>query len=426
MNRRPRGLRRFTPFEEVLASTGTMPPLILTAAFLEGLALTLIQGYLPLYVRGVLHEPSYVKVALIVAVPALGTILASNFWGGLSDVSGRLKPMILVGLAGYAVALGWIPIFRAGLHIMLFVGAASLLFGTLAPSLKTYVTLQRPERKAHSIAFVLMAQSTGWLTGSLGAGYLLEGEIASGLRLALWGCAGLLALHTVFCAALLRDQAHVPLEPRGHRPWLKGLAEDLASLYENPRLLRLCLLALLFVAGNYAAWGFFSLYLFERLGASIETIRWALAASSTLGIASFLYVGALIRRFGGRLVLAVGVTLYVAMYLGIALTRDPVVVAAFYAMPVYSLVNVSANALASEYSAAAQRGGSLGVLNGTYALAAIAGPVFAGYLADRHGLGAIPWLSFAFLALATPIAWLQVAMGRRDRARAEEIGVDEG
>lgn len=59
-----------------------MPPLILAAAYLEGLSLTLIQGYLPLYVRGVLHEPSYVTVAFIVAVPALGTVLASNFWAG--------------------------------------------------------------------------------------------------------------------------------------------------------------------------------------------------------------------------------------------------------------------------------------------------------------------------------------------------------
>jgi MFS family permease len=403
-----------------------MPPLILAAAYLEGLALTLIQGYLPLYVRGVLHEPSYVTVALIVAVPAFGTILASNFWGGLSDLSGKLKPMILVGLAGYAAALGGIPTFLGGLQIMLFVGAASLLFGTLAPSLKTYVTLLRPDRKAHSIAFVLMAQSTGWLTGSLGAGWLLEGGIAAGLRAALWTCAGLLALHTIVCAALLGDRGHLPLEPRGRRPWLAGLAADLASLYENPRLLRLCVLALLFVSGNYAAWGFFALYLFERLGASIETIRYALAASSLLGIVSFLYVGALVRRFGGRLVLAVGVSLYVVMYLGIALTRNPVVVAALYAMPLYSLVNVSANALASEYSAATQRGGSLGVLNGTYALATIAGPVSAGYLADRHGLGAMPWISFAFLAAATPIAWLLMANERRKAADTEENGVDRG
>ncbi len=393
-----------------------MPPLILAAALLEGLALTLIQGYLPLYVRSALGEPSYVTIALLVAVPALGTMAASNFWGGLSDVSGRLKPMILVGILAYAAALAWIPVLRDGIGIMIYVGVASLFYGTLAPSLKTYVTLARPDRKAHSLAYVLMAQSTGWLFGSFGAGWLLEGGIASGLRSALWTCSILLAGHALVCAFFLRDQRREPLAPQGRRGWLQGLAADLASLYENPRLLGLCVLAFFFVAGNYAAWVFFSVYLFEHLGAGIRTIRFALAASSVLGIASFLYVGAVIRRFGGRPVLAAGVTLYVGMYLGIALTTDPVIVAAFYALPLYSLVNVGANTLASEYSTAAQRGGGLGVLNGTYALATIAGPVTGGFLADRFGLAAIPWLSFGLLAAAVPIAWLQVATGRRQGA----------
>jgi MFS family permease len=405
---------------------GHMPPLILAAAFLEGLSLTLIQGYLPLYVRGVLHEPSYVTVAFIVAVPAFGTVLASNFWGGLSDVSGRLKPMILIGLVGYAAALAGIPIFGAGLQIMAFVGAASFLFGTLAPSLKTYVTLLRPDRKAQSIAYVLMSQSVGWLSGSLGAGWLLEGGIASGLRVALWITAGLLAAHAIACAALLRDERRPPLEARNHGPWLSRLALDLISLYENPKMLWLCVLAFLFVSGNYAAWGFFALFMHEKLGASIHIIRYSLGVSSILGIASFLYVGALVRRFGERLILAVGVSLYVGMYVGIATAKSPIVVAAFFALPLYSLVNVSANSLASRYAASAQRGGGLGVLNGTYALATVVGPVTAGFLADRHGLGAIPWLSASFLAIAVPLAWLQVALGRERRADHEELSVDGG
>lgn len=389
-----------------------MPPLILAAALLEGLALTLIQGYLPLYVRRALGESSYLTVALVVAVPALGTIVASNFWGGLSDVSGRLKPMIIIGLFGYAAALGWIPSFHQGFEIFIYVGAASLLYGTLAPTLKTYVTLHRPERKEHSLAYVLMAQSTGWLVGGFGAGWLLEGGIEAGLRAALWACAVLLVVHALLCTAFLRDLRREPLPTKARRDWIARLVEDLASVYENPRLLRLCILAFFFVAGNYAAWGFFSVYMVEHLGAGIRTLRYALAASSLVGIASFLYVGPLICRFGGRFILAVGVTLYVAMYLGIAVTRDPVVTAAFFALPLYSLVNVSANALASEYSVAAQRGGGLGVLNGTYALATIVGPVAGGLLADRFGLGALPWLSFSFLALAAPLAWYQAFSGR--------------
>jgi predicted MFS family arabinose efflux permease len=391
-----------------------MPPLILLTALLEGLSLTLIQGYLPLYLRSALGEPSYLTVALVVALPALGAMLASNVWGGLSDVTGRLKPFILLGLAGYVIALVGIPFFRTGFSVLLFVGLASLLYGTTAPSVKTYATLARPDRKEYALAAVLMAQSTGWLLGSYGAGSLLEHDIGSGLRLALWSCAGAMGLHLLLSTFALRDLRREPAPARAHESWTTRIAADLASLYENPRLLRLCTLAFFFVAANYIMWGFFSVYMVEHLHSSIRTLRYSLAASSVLGIISFLYVGTLIRRFRGRLVLAIGVTLYLGMYLGIALARDPVVVGIIYALPFYSMVNVSANVLASEYSTERQRAGGLGILSGAYALATITGPVTGGLLADRFGLQAVPWLAMGFIAAAAPVAWIQARSAGRE------------
>jgi predicted MFS family arabinose efflux permease len=391
-----------------------MPPLILLTALLEGVSLTLIQGYLPLYLRSALGEPSYLTVALVVALPALGAMVASNVWGGLSDVSGRLKPFILLGLTGYVIALMGIPAFHTGFSVLLFVGAASLLYGTTAPSLKTYATLVKPDRKEFALASVLMAQSTGWLLGAYGAGGLLEHGIGSGLRLALWSCAGVIALHLIVTSVALKDLRREPAPARSHESWAARIAADLGSLYENPRLFRLCTLAFFFVAANYIVWGFFSVYMVEHLHSSIRTLRYSLAASSVLGIISFLYVGFLIRRFKGRLVLAVGITLYLGMYLGVALARSPVIVGIIYALPLYSLVNVSANVLASEYSTERQRAGGLGVLNGAYALAMIAGPVTGGLLADRVGLGAVPWLAMGFIAAAAPVAWFQVRAARRE------------
>jgi MFS family permease len=391
-----------------------MPPLILLTALLEGLSLTLIQGYLPLYLRTALGEPSYLTVALVVALPALGAMVASNVWGGLSDVSGRLKPFILLGLTGYVIALVGIPAFHTGFSVLLFVGAASLLYGTTAPSLKTYATLVKPDRKEFALAAVLMAQSTGWLLGAYGAGGLLEHGIGPGLRLALWSCSGVIALHLIVSSVALKDVRREPAPARSHESWAARIAADLGSLYENPRLFRLCTLAFFFVAANYIMWGFFTVYMVEHLHSSIRTLRYSLVASSVLGIISFLYVGPVIRRFGGRLVLAIGITLYLGMYLGVALAHDPVLVGIIYALPLYSLVNVSANVLASEYSTERQRAGGLGVLNGAYALAMIAGPVTGGLLADRMGLGAVPWLAMGFIAAAAPVAWFQVHAARRE------------
>src|SRR5437867_2915333 len=348
-----------------------MPVLLCAAALLEGLSLTLIQGFLPLYVRRALGETHFVMVGAVVAVPALGTILASNFWGGLSDVSGRLKPFILVGLLGYVATLAGLPFLHHGVGILAFVGVASLLYGTLAPSLKTYVTLARPDRREHALAYLLMCQSTGWLIGSFAGSRLLERDLGSGLKVGVWICAAMLAIYIGIVTIWLRDFRREPAPLRASRGWLAGVIADLASLYENPKLLALCVLAFFLVSGNYVAWGFFTVFFTEHLHASMRALGYALATSAALGIVSFLYVGPLVRRFGGGRVVAAGSTLYLVMYLGMALSRDPVAVAIFFAMPLYGMVNVSLNALAAGYSSTAQRGGGLGVLNGTYALATI-------------------------------------------------------
>jgi predicted MFS family arabinose efflux permease len=384
-----------------------MPFIIWAAALLEGLSLTLIQGFLPLYVRQSLGETHFLAVGAVVAVPALGTFIASNFWGGLSDVSGRLKPFILVGLVGYVAALAGYPLFRNDIPILVWAGLASLLYGTLAPSLKTYVTLARPDRREHALAYLLMAQSIGWLTGSVGGSRLMEHGLGPGFKIALWAAAALLATHTILVAFMLRDHCREPVA-RQSRGWLAGVAQDLASLYENPRLLWLCVLIFFLVAGNYITWGFFSVFFVEHLHASVRTLGVALAVSSLLGIALMPAVGPLVRRFGGHVMLRLGTTFYVVMYLGMAVTRNPIAIAALFAMPLYGMVNVSANTLAAQYSGRAQRGGGLGVLNGTYALATIVGPLIGGWLADRSGLGAIPWTSLGFAVLASVIAWQAV------------------
>jgi MFS family permease len=395
-----------------------MPPLVLAAALLEGLALTLIQGYLPLYVRQVLGEVRYVTIALVVAVPAFGTVIASNFWGGLSDVTGRLKPMVLVGLAGYVAALVCVPGIRSGLQVLYYVGAASLLYGTLSPSLKTYITLLRPGRTEHSLAYLLMSQSTGWLMGSLGVGWLLDRGLGPGLQGALRGCGALLAVQLLVSALWLGDLRRQPAAAR-RRGWLEGVARDLASLYENPRLLQLCVLAFLFVSANFAMWGFYAVFMVERLGADIRLLRYAIAVSAVSGILSFPFVGPVVRRFGGGWVIAIALVGYLVMYLGVGLTRSPVVAAALFALPLYGFVNVSANTLASEYSTAGQRGGGLGVLSGTYAIATVAGPVACGLLADRVGLRVVPWVAFAFMAAATPLGWGMAIRGSRGRDSGE-------
>ncbi|HET7498097.1 MAG TPA: MFS transporter [Candidatus Eisenbacteria bacterium] len=390
-----------------------MPFFLLTAAFLEGFAVTLIQGFLPLYLRQSLGERSFAVLSLVLAIPALGTAVASNFWGGLSDVTGRMKPIILVGAAGYVIALLGIPAVRHGLGVVAWIGLASLLYGTLAPTAKAYATLVLPERREQGITYVLLAYSSGWLAGSFGGGGLVEGGLGPGLRAAMWTCAGLTGLNALLASRFLPDM-HRPRAPAPERRgWAAGVAADLAALYGNPRLFQLCVIAFFCVAGNYLMWGFFTVFLVERLHASLHVVRYALAISSVLGVAGLPFIPPLVRRFGGARMLAVGITLYLLMYSAMGVTRDPIVAAILYAAPLYGLVHVSANTLAAEVASVSQRGGGLGVLQGAYSIATIVGPLTGGLIADRKGLASIPWVAFAFILAACPLAWLATRRNAR-------------
>lgn len=404
-----------------------MPFFLLTSAFLEGFAVTLVQGFLPLYLRQSLGEGSFVTLSLVMAVPALGTAVASNFWGGLSDVTGRMKPMILVGIAGYVVALAGIPVLRHGVAVLAWIGAASLLYGTLAPTAKAFATLVMPERREQAIATILLAYSAGWLAGSFGGGGLIEGGLAPGLRAAMWTCAGLAAANAALVARFLPDARRPPAAAPvrdGRGGWAAGVLADLRALYANPRLFRLCLIAFFTVAGNYLMWGFFTVFLVERLHASLHVVRYALAISSVLGVAALPFVAPLVRRFGGAVTLAAGITLYLFMYSAMAVTRDPIVAAILYAAPLYGLVHVSANALAADYASVARRGGGLGVLQGAYAVATAVGPVTGGLVADRLGLAAVPWTALAFIVAACPLAWITARSRAEPVPAAEEMRVD--
>jgi predicted MFS family arabinose efflux permease len=316
------------------------------------------------------------------------------------------------------VALVGIPYFAQGTLVLLYVGGAALLYGSLSPLLKAYATLSMPDRPQHALSYVLMAQAVGWLAGGLEGGRLMEEGIGPGLHLALRITAALMAVHVVVTALRLRDLPRPPAVSRPRAGWVARLAEDLAALYENPRLLRLCILAFFLFAGNFAMWGFFTVYFVEHLGASVRLLRYTLGLAAVAGVIMYLFIGPLVKRFGARAILATGVSLYGAMYLSMAVSQSSIATALIFIAPLYGLTTVAANTLATEYSSAAQRGGGLGVLNGTVALATIAGPMLAGALADLEGLAVVPWTALGFITVAAPLSYWTVWTHRRER-RAE-------
>lgn len=148
-----------------------------------------------------------VQVGSIFAVSALLWVLASPFWGRLSDIWGR-RPLILVGLIGYTVSMasfglcvqaglsGWIALLPA--YVLMIVTRAIFgLFGAATvPAAQAYVADRtQPHERA---TYIAMQGAAFGLGITLGPGFvsllLVFGLIAPFYAIAALGLVGVLAV----------------------------------------------------------------------------------------------------------------------------------------------------------------------------------------------------------------------------------------
>src|SRR5512140_3934594 len=119
------------------------------ASFSSGATDTLLVFFLPYHLFQDLHEQKLLVVGMSVALPQLGVLAASGIWGALGDKWRRLKPNMIVGLAGYAAMFAAMAAATTSGAVILAALLGSLLYAAYRPAAWSYVTLRRHGRSAH-------------------------------------------------------------------------------------------------------------------------------------------------------------------------------------------------------------------------------------------------------------------------------------
>lgn len=395
---------------------------VLAAGLSRTFADMVIFGYVPLYLYTA-GERSVLQLGLITAVPALVRFLAANFWGAVADVTGRLKLTLLVGILGYLAASVGLLFVSTGLQAMAVVSVAAGLYAALSPAGKTLVSLwPGPAGTPHrALAWWLQLESWGWALGS--AAVAVRDRLGASPQSLLLAASGLLVVALAWVAWKVPELAdkpavHPTAGPEGPSPAASrrgvlrtvagrfaALGDEWRRIYGN-RVLALLLgaFALAVLAGE-ASFTVFGFYVVGALGGSEALYGTTLTLATALGLVAYAWLGAQGRRISPGSLMVTGGTLYVVVYATMAAAPTALLAAAPFSLPVYALVRAGATWTAGSLTAASERGGGMGALDGVEALAITLGALMAGMVGQQWGFRAV-YAACAAVAMALSlVAW---------------------
>ncbi len=335
--------------------------------------------------------------------------------GALSDRYGR-KPVIAACVAGSVLGLGLFALTlilpwqslapgakAAGVPLALLFAARlidGVSGGTAATASAVLADISPPEQRAKAFGLIGVAFGLGFILGPAAGGLLGRINVTLPLLMAV----GIAGLNLVLVLTLL-PETHPP-EARIALPRKRDLQpiNQLAQVFANPRVRRLCAAFLLFFLAFNGFTAILVLYFKERFAWGPGL---AGAAFLVVGIIATVVqgglIGPLVQRFGEWRLSLVGLGLVMAgcllIPLATAATAQAVVFPAVSLLALGTgLVTPCLRALVSRRLSSSGQGSALGSLQGLQSLGSFVGPPLAGLAYETLGHGSPFWLATLILA----------------------------
>ncbi|MGQ0532795.1 MAG: MFS transporter [Caulobacteraceae bacterium] len=329
---------------------------------------------------------------------SLGQLIASPFWGRLSDRVGR-KPILIAGLIGSVLSYVWI----ARAANVYDLGAARLFGGLMAGNVgaafAAAADLADDKTRARNMGLLGAAVGFGFIAGpALGAVFIGGGPNRESFALVCYISAGLTALAALAALLLFRDS----LSPRSRAADGETRPRRLALLAARPALTRFVAVMFLVIAAQALMETTFGLWADTELHWGPREVGWTLAA---LGAGAVLLqggaAGRAARMLGERMTLLIGLALFAAGFAGLAVSHEVATMAASLTALVIGigLATPALNSLIAAQAAEQERGAVMGLSQSASAFGRVAGPLGAGALFDQFGPGA-PFIAAALLILS--------------------------
>ena len=295
----------------------------------------------------------------------------SPILGAWSDRFGR-RPIILISCLG--LGLDYIFMALAPSLRWLFVGR--LISGITSSNIATafaYVTdVTEPQQRAKQFGLLSAAFGLGFIIGPAFGGFL--GNVS--LRLPFWFAAGLSLSNALYGFFILPES--LPLERRSKSAW--AMANPLGSLQllrSSPGLGGLSIVSTLYYLANQALPSIFVLYADYRYQWSTRTMGISLTVVGVcISIVSATMVGPVVKKFGERTSLLLGLTFGFLAFLGFALAYHGwIIFASIPLLALWGIAGPATQSLMSQRVDPTSQGKLQGAINGIRAVTGMIGPL---------------------------------------------------
>jgi DHA1 family multidrug resistance protein-like MFS transporter len=344
------------------------------------------------------------SMGVIITLYSLMQFIFSPIWGRLSDRIGR-KPVIMIGLAGYAISMA---LFGASTHLWhLYVAralAGTLSSATLPTAMAVVADATDAEHRTRGMGFLGAAFGLGVIFGPALGGMLSE----RGLWLPYFVTAGLAALNLLFVALLLPES--LPPEKRGRKeaaPASRWAAfhRAIAALYFLSFIVSFSL------AGLESTFGFLAA---DRLGLAARQVSYMFVLMGITGafVQGYL-IGKVTKRCGEVRAMQAGLLISSLGFAIIALSHQAWL--STLGLAVFAggngMIRPSNASLISRRAKVGQ-GLAIGLLDSFDSMGRILGPIVGGLLFYRSD--ALPFALGAVLTLLSALVFTLLYGGGRE------------
>jgi MFS family permease len=351
---------------------------------------------------------------------ALTATVAAPFAGMLADRFGR-RPIILVSLAGCALAFGGFVAAPSAWLLILLRGLSGVFSAGLLPAVMGIVGDLAPENRR--------GQWTGIVSGGAAAGWI-AGPLAGGLLYDRFGCSAPFLAATVMVAGTLVLAVFGIRERRGTAPQV-GRRRPIWMPDWRAVPARSTLFLLLLVAFGVAfAWMFigpqFPFYMYDSLKWTSSQLGLAMSTYSVAYMLGALALGRLSDRLGRKPVLVVGLALFSAQFAGLAIFREAgwIVMSFVVAGLGNALYDPALNAMILDITPAEHTAGVMGLKCMAASVANLLGPALVVLLAPLVGPQGVFLISAVLvwlLALTTGLALPLTSVPHASRPYAPSV-----
>ncbi|MDJ0754513.1 MAG: MFS transporter [Ardenticatenaceae bacterium] len=339
----------------------------------------------------------------LVAVYALMQLIFAPIWGAISDRVGR-KPVLMVGIVGYAIFLILFGLATRLWMLFLARSLAGILSSATYPSMMAFISdSTAPEERGDGMGKLGAAMGVGVILGPGIGGWLAQESLSRPFFIA-----AALAVVTLGLVAFFLPESL----PRDARQQTEVRTVNVKALWAALRsplgvLLGMAFLLSFGLTSFEAIFGLYALEKFEYGPERVGTIMVVVALVSA--VVQGILIGPLTKYWGEPFVIKLSLAGSVAGFLVMLLaTTYPMILltTGFFVLTV-ALLRPAVASLVSQHAEAGQ-GVAQGLNNSFMSLGRIVGPLLAGYLFDvNYNLPFISGAVIMLIGFFIALAWIQ-------------------